>query len=124
MQQDKKNKAIEALKAGATWTEAAAAVGVTRPTLWRWTQLDPEFAAAAEDARAGPDSEVEAVTYANCLDPDPAHNVLRMFWLKCRKPAIYQDRQHQQHSGSIGIAHTYVEPGLPPSPLGSVPGSE
>ena len=105
MAQDKKAQIVEAFKAGATWEEAARATGLSRSTLWRWSQLDPEFARAIEDAKAGPDAEVEAVTYANCLDPDPAHNTLRMFWLKCRKPDVYQDRQKIEHSGAIPIRY-------------------
>lgn len=90
--QDKKRRAIDKFGEGCTWEEAATAAGVSRMTLWRWSQADPEFAKAIEDAKSGPDAEVEAVTFANATDPDPAHNTLRMFWLKSRMPQRYKDR--------------------------------
>jgi hypothetical protein len=89
MQLDKKKLVIDKVREGCTWDEAAKAGGVHRVTIWRWTQADPEFAKAIEEAKAGPDAEVEAVTFANATDPDPANNTLRMFWLKSRKRAQY-----------------------------------
>ena len=88
----KKRQALAKLREGCTWDEAAEAVGVGRATLFRWVNSDPEFAKGVEEAKAGPDAEVEAITYGNCTDPDPANNALRMFWLKCRKPDRYKDR--------------------------------
>lgn len=93
MNADKKARLIEAFGRGLTWREACKEVDIAMSTLWRWTQLDPEFHRAMKDACAGPDHEVEAVTYQNAIDPDPAHNVLRMFWLKSRMPNKYKDRQ-------------------------------
>ena len=43
--------AIEALLAGKTMTAAAEAAGVTRATLWRWSNKDPEFQAALNSFR-------------------------------------------------------------------------
>lgn len=90
MKQDKKTRAIEHFKKGCTWQEVADACSVGRNTLWRWSKIDPAFAKAIEEAKCDPDHDVEAVTFANACDPDPAHNVLRMFWLKSRKG--YTDR--------------------------------
>jgi hypothetical protein len=84
MQHDKKTRAIEKFREGCTWEEVANAVGVARTTLWRWSRTDEEFASAIKDAKADPDLEVEAVTFMNACDPDPAHNTLRMFWLNSR----------------------------------------
>jgi hypothetical protein len=92
MEQEKKTRAIEEFRKGCTWAEVAAAIGIGRTTLWRWSQADSDFAAAIEDAHAGPDDEVEAVTFAQATDPDPANNTLRMFWLKSRRPAVYKER--------------------------------
>lgn len=85
MLQDKKRKALEAFAQGCTWAEAASACDVSRMTLWRWGQADPAFAQAIKEAGADADIEVEAVTFANACDPDPAHNTLRMFWLNARR---------------------------------------
>jgi hypothetical protein len=85
MQQEKKTHAIEHFSKGCTWEEVATACGVNRTTLWRWSQSDPTFAQAIKEAGADADTEVEAVTFSNAIDPDPAHNTLRMFWLNSRK---------------------------------------
>lgn len=116
MKTDRKPAVIEAFRRGGTWKEAAAITGLCTTTIWRWMQSDPEFAAALKEACFDADAEVEAVTFGNCIDPDPAHNTLRMFWLKCRKPNVYQDRQSIDHGGEFSVRHSYVEPGLPPSP--------
>ena len=90
---------LDALAQGMTWEQAAKRVGVNRRTLWRWCNADDELAEAAMQARDAADDMVEAVTFNNCLDADPAHNVLRMFWLKSRRPAVYREvtRQLQEH---------------------------
>jgi hypothetical protein len=87
-----KTRAIDKFREGGTWEQAAMAAGISRMTLWRWAKADPEFAQAIQEARAGPDDEVEAVAFANAIDPDPAHNGLRMFWLKARRPSVYRER--------------------------------
>ena len=93
VQQQKKAHALELFRGGCTWAEAASGTGVNRTTLWRWSQVDPDFASAITEAKADPDIEVEAVTFQQACDPDPANNTLRMFWLKSRKPRTYIDRQ-------------------------------
>jgi hypothetical protein len=103
MQHDKKTRAIEHFRKGCTWEEVAAACGVGRTTLWRWAQTDHEFAAAIQEAKAGPDLDVEAVTFQNACDPDPAHNTLRMFWLKSRMPQTYKERYDVSTSGTPAV---------------------
>ncbi len=92
MQHDKKSRAVKLFKDGCTWEEVATGCKVNRTTLWRWAQTDDGFAKAIEEAKADPDLEVEAVTFHNACDPDPAHNTLRMFWLKSRMPKRYKER--------------------------------
>jgi transposase-like protein len=86
---------LAALREGMTWEEAADKVGVSDRTLYRWCAADEELAAAAAKAKSGADDLVEAVTFRNCIDPDPAHNTLRMFWLKSRRPEVYRDTTRQ-----------------------------
>ena len=92
---EKKAKLVEAFGRGMTFLEAAQAVGVGTTTVRRWCDADPAFKAAVDDARDKSDDTVEAVTFANCCDPDPAHNTLRMFWLKSRRPEVYRDTVKQ-----------------------------
>lgn len=80
-----KAHAIAKFREGCTWDEVSEATGASRRTLFRWANNDPEFKRAVDEAKADPDLEVEAVTFQNACDPDPAHNTLRMFWLNSRK---------------------------------------
>jgi hypothetical protein len=99
--QDKKARALEAFHRGCTWEEAAAACNVSRTTLWRWARSDECFRAGIGEAKADPDHEVEAVTFQNACNPDPAHNVLRMFWLKSRMPGTYKERLDVTTKGQL-----------------------
>jgi hypothetical protein len=102
MSDDKKDRLLAAFSEGMTTAEAAARVGVCSRTVERWAAADPDFASAVADAKDRADDSVEAVTYRNCIDPDPAHNILRMFWLKSRRPAVYGDRLRQEITGAGG----------------------
>lgn len=124
--QDKKvatlARIIECLEGGMTTTEAARAAGVNRRTILNWRHADPEFDLAVRDAMSSVDDSVEAVTYRNAIDPDPAHNVLRMFWLKSRRPEVYRDAVRQEMSGANGdplkivIQYADVQPDAAPAP--------
>lgn len=48
---DQQMKAIDSLVSGTTKTEAAAAAGCDRVTLWRWLTNDANFVAALNDRR-------------------------------------------------------------------------
>jgi hypothetical protein len=109
MQNDKKALALEAFRKGCTWEEAASACGVHRMTLWRWARSDECFRVGIEEAKADPDHEVEAVTFANACNPDPAHNTLRMFWLKARMPGTYKERLDVTSKGGQLPTVVYVE---------------
>jgi hypothetical protein len=93
--QDRQAALLRAFRAGATWPEATRAVGVSERTIRRWCEADPDFAAAIEAARDRPLAEVESTTLQQCLDPDPANNTLRMFFLKCRAPEVWNDKVNE-----------------------------
>lgn len=114
---NKKQLILDAFAGGASWRKAAKAAGVTTMWIWRRSQSDEAFRAAIHAACSGPDAAVEATTYQCCLNPDPRHNVLRIFWLKSRMPDVYKDRFYQEHSGSMRlIKHSYVEGTIPVDP--------
>ncbi|WP_422929187.1 hypothetical protein [Singulisphaera sp. PoT] len=98
---------VEALRLGSTLEEAAAKAGVSSRTLRRWRADDPELEQLVEEAMSRADDMVEAVTLRNCLDPDPSHNALRMFWLKSRRPEVYRDaaRSDNQASTTVIVIH-------------------
>jgi len=102
MAQDKKAAILEAFRNGSTVAEAAAAAGIGSKTVYRWAAADPDFGAAVEEARDMADDRVEAVTYRNVMDPDPAHNTLRMFWLKNRRREVFGEKIAQEISGKDG----------------------
>jgi hypothetical protein len=54
--------AIEALVAGKNMTTSAEAAGVTRATLWRWLNKDPEFQAALNSYKREVCEQVETQT--------------------------------------------------------------
>ena len=99
----RRKRVLNALAKGATLEVAAEKAGVNSSTVRRWRQSDPEFAEAVRDAMYDQDDAVEAVTYRNCIDPDAAHNTLRMFWLKSRRPEIYREQVHQHHTGNVAL---------------------
>jgi hypothetical protein len=92
MSDDRKVVIVAALEAGSTMEEAARAAHISSRTIHRWAADDPAFAELVDEARALVDDRVEAVTLANCLDPEPCHNALRMFWLRSRRHEVYGDR--------------------------------
>lgn len=110
MSDDKKQKIVESFEAGMTWHECARKFGVSERTVRRWCAADPELSELVAEAKSRCDDEVEAVTYANCLDPDPSHNTLRMFWLKSRRPEVYRETVNNNQSGGLKIQVEYVDP--------------
>ena len=95
MDHDKKRVIVDGLGAGMTMGEAAQLAGISRSTLKRWVATDDAFAEEVSDARERVDDQVEAVTFRNCLDPDPAHNTLRIFWLKNRRREVYGEKARE-----------------------------
>lgn len=110
MEQEKKGELIEALKAGYTLSDACRVAGVGRTTVWRWRQVDPELDEAIQFVMDDQDDQVEAVTFRNALDPDPAHNTLRMFWLKSRRRETYGERSQLDVATSepLQVEHTHT----------------
>jgi hypothetical protein len=99
-------KLLKGLRDGMTLEEASRSIGVSSFTVRRWRAADPELAEAVAEAMAVQDDAVEAVALKNCLDPDGSHNVLRMFWLKCRRPETYRDQMQHTHGGVVNLIWT------------------
>jgi AcrR family transcriptional regulator len=102
MSNPKKARIVKVFEDGATFDQAAAAVGVSSRTIYRWCDGDPEFAEMVEEARDRADDAVESTVFRNCLDPDSAHNTLRMFWLKSRRRHVYGDQSKLELTGKNG----------------------
>ena len=74
---------LEALRLGATRSQAAAAAGLSRVTLWRWLQEDPELAAAVEQA----DGLAELAMIRTLYEASMRDWKAAAFWLERRHPA-------------------------------------
>ena len=98
---------LAALSEGATWAEVAKRAGVNERTLRHWCAADPALAAAALEARDQADDLVECVTFQNCLNADPSHNALRIFWLRTRRREVYSDVSKLEHAGPTEIVVRY-----------------
>ncbi len=114
---DKKELMLAALRDGCTWEEAADRVGVSERTLYRWCNADPELAKTAAKAKDAADDLVEAVVFANCMDPDPAHNTLRMFWLKSRRRSVYGEKIQTDITSGGKPVIGYIQPVPPSAPI-------
>lgn len=112
----RKERLIEAFASGATWFEATRSAGVSERTVRRWCEADPEFAELVAEARCQADDQVEYQTYKNCLDPDPANNTLRIFWLKSRRPEVYRDTAQPETAGPGVIVIHAPSPAPLPDP--------
>ena len=93
---------LQAVRQGVTLEDASAILGVTSRTVRRWREADSELDELVLDAMSGADDCVEAATYKQCLDPNPANNAVRIFWLKSRRSDVYGDRRALELSGPKG----------------------
>lgn len=73
---------------------AAESCGVSARTIRVWRKKDPELDWMVREASCRATDQVEAMTYNKCLDPDPANNALRIFWLKTRSRKKFGQGPH------------------------------
>jgi hypothetical protein len=83
-----KKKFIKALTLQGTVSHAAQAAGVSRNTVYRWRDDDPEFAILWDEAHEQAVDSVESVLFQKALSGD---TICMIFYLKAHRP-IYRDR--------------------------------
>lgn len=83
-----KKGCIEALILKGTVYHAAKAAGVSRQTVYRWREEDPEFAQLWEEAIENDVDEVESTIYHQAVG---GNTLAAIFYLKAHRP-IYRDR--------------------------------
>ena len=83
-----KKRFIEALTLKGTVYHAAKAAGVSRQTVYRWREEDPEFAQLWEEAIENDVDEVESTIYHQAVG---GNTLAAIFYLKAHRP-IYRDR--------------------------------
>lgn len=80
---------LEALREGASASEAARSGGITRQAVFQWRQADEEFALAYHDAEEAGTDELERVAVKRAKE---SSDTLLIFLLKARRPAKYRER--------------------------------
>jgi hypothetical protein len=85
---EKKREFISELRRESTVYHAALHVGVSRKTVYRWQEVDPDFAEAWADALQDATDVMEHSVYHQALNGD---TLLKMFWLKKHRPE-YRDK--------------------------------
>lgn len=83
-----KRRFIDALTEQGTVYHAAQAAGVSRQTVYRWRDEDPEFADLWYEAIENAVDRVENTIYQRALAGD---TIAAIFYLKAQRP-IYRDR--------------------------------
>lgn len=89
---ERQERLLGYLRSGMTLEEACPKIGVSSRQVRKWRNANPDLDDAVLDAMCLIDDSVERITYLNCIDPDPAHNTLRIFWLKSRRPEVYREQ--------------------------------
>ena len=84
----RKKRFIAALTTHGTVFHAAQAAGVSRNTVYRWRDEDPEFAILWDEAHEQAVDSVESVLFQKALSAD---TICMIFYLKAHRP-IYRDK--------------------------------
>ena len=85
---NRKKRFIEALTVHGTVYHAAKAAGVSRQTVYRWREEDPEFADRWDEAIENAVDEVESTIYQQAVG---GNTLAAIFYLKAHRP-MYRDR--------------------------------
>jgi hypothetical protein len=81
---DKKRAFIIALHAEGTLFHAAHAIGISRTTVYRWLESDPEFVRAVEESKEDCADIIETSVFKRAR----TDSLLAMFYLKAKRPAF------------------------------------
>lgn len=74
---------------GATMQDIAKAIGISKPTLYKWQRESTLIAKALSDGKEVADALVENALFTNAI----SGNVLaQIFWLKNRRPEKWRDK--------------------------------
>jgi hypothetical protein len=89
-----KKRIVELRARGDGWNEIAAALHVSRMTLYLWRRSDPELVRALQEAtEAGTDALEDALHRgAMQVASEPKYTTAAIFTLKNRRPGVWQDR--------------------------------
>ena len=115
----RKKRFIAALTTHGTVFHAAQAAGVSRNTVYRWRDDDPEFAILWDEAHEQAVDSVESVLFQKALSGD---TICMIFYLKAHRP-IYRDRlnidieqlksQIEEKMANLGMNRDLLAPTIP-----------
>jgi hypothetical protein len=104
---------LRTLAATGNVTASCAAAGIGRRTAYDRKDIDPEFAAAWQEALEAGTDELERVARDRAL---AGSDTLMIFLLKARRPDVYRESMEQRHSGGLTIRLEYADDALGPAP--------
>lgn len=91
---------LEAYRETGTVSGACRQLGISRARAYRERQADEDFALAWHEIEQATTDEIEKTAVQIALEGNPT---MLIFMLKCRKPEIYTERHHLEHSGSVSL---------------------
>jgi len=81
------------------FADACKLAGVSRMTVWRRRQADPEFDSAFIEAKELAVQTLEEIAYDRARAKS---DLLMMFLLKAARPEMYREKYRYEHTGSDG----------------------
>lgn len=89
---------------GKTWTSIAALLGITRDTLYQWTERHPEFSDAMKLSRQLAQMWWEDTLAQQARGELPGGNATAaIFAMKNQFPDDYKDRREIEHTGELKL---------------------
>lgn len=83
-------------------TAACRAAGISRDTAYRWREQDPEFDKWWDAALDASTDHLEEVAYKRAEEQS---DLLLMFLLKARRPALYREQVQHTVAGDIHLRY-------------------
>lgn len=91
---------LDYIAGGHSPVQAAAAIGISRSTGWRWRQ-DPAFMARVIEAQKVNLQDLETEAKRRAMN---GSDKLMMFLLQAENPERYTPKQRVEHSGQVDLA--------------------
>lgn len=91
---------LEALRETGTVVGACEIAGIDRSTPYRERQANEDFALAWHDIEHETTDLLEKTAVQIALE---GNVTMLIFMLKCRKPEVYTERHHLEHSGQVSL---------------------
>lgn len=113
---EKGEQLLRQLELGRSISAACKAEGIGRSAYYVWRDEDEVFAKAADAAIEVGTDRLEDEAFRRATSRKAPSDTLLIFLLKGRRREKYGDKQHLEHSGSMGIVVSEIEVALTPAP--------